>query len=78
MKAAALVSLIAKYAPELLKRTRPDTHRLKSTIRCRIEDDEHEALIIAIHDDGYKTIQDWLIAMIHRYLTEKQLKKERN
>ena len=82
LTAPALVSVIRKFAPELLNATqeidspkpkRADTHRLKKSVKCRLTDETYNKLLNRIQHEGWATVQEWLASKIHEYL-----KTERN
>lgn len=52
------------------KPRKADRRTLPSKISCRLEKDEYDRLQIAIREDDFNTVQDWLRSMVIRYLLE--------
>lgn len=70
-------SSLAKAFPELVAETkkqarRGDNHKLTDRVSCRLEKSEYEALQRWIHEDGFDTMQAWLVYMIRGYLKQKE------
>ena len=60
---------VAQQFPELQAPKRPaDRHRLKCRVSTRLPDAEYHALCAAAQADGYATIQECIMTLIHRYL----------
>lgn len=70
----AMDALYAAFAPEVLEaRTMKskERHRLTCRISARLEDADYESLQQYIQADGYATMQDWLTAMVRKYIRER-------
>jgi len=52
------------------KPCKADRRKLPSRISCRLEKDEYDHLQIAIREDGFDTVQDWMRSMVIQYLYE--------
>jgi len=72
----AMRALYSKFAPELLDRKK-DRHRLTNRISARLEAEEFEALQQYAERDGFDTMQDWITAMVRRYISEKKSQKRK-
>lgn len=71
----AMKALYERFAPERLeppKRTRHGQHRLTCRISGRLEDSVYAALQQHMETDGYATAQEWITAMVLRYIAEKE------
>lgn len=71
----AMNALYAKFAPDLLtakKRAKGERHRLTCRISGRLEDSVYAALQQHMEADGYATAQEWITAMVLRYIAEKE------
>lgn len=71
----AMKALYERFAPERLeppKRTRHGQHRLTCRISGRLEDSVYAALQQHMEIDGYATAQEWITAMVLRYIAEKE------
>lgn len=69
----AMAALYAHFAPELAqthKAAKKDKHRLTCRISARLETADYEALQRRIEAEGYATTQDWLTAIVRRYIAE--------
>lgn len=55
-------------APEI-KPKKKDTHKNTCRIYCRMDDATYKALIGQIHQDGFKTVQDWMLDQVLAYIT---------
>lgn len=77
LKNDALDALISEIAPELLeavRRRRQGGHKLTRRIACRLKDEEYDALLNFIREDGFDTMNDWLVKTVRRYLKRKSAK----
>ena len=69
----AMAALYAHFAPEVVeqrKAAKKDAHRLTCRISARLETADYEALQQLIAADGYATTQDWLTAIVRRYIAK--------
>ena len=67
----ALERLYMKYAPEAWKKRRSrDRHRRKRSIRCRLDENIYQDLLLIIHRKGFNTVQDWLESLIKWFVVE--------
>ena len=69
----AMAALYARFAPELApgrKTVRKDTHRLTCRISARLETSDYEQLQRLVIADGYKTMQDWITAVVKEYIAK--------
>lgn len=69
----AMTALYERFAPERLeppRKTRHGQHRLTCRISARLETADYEALQQLILAAGYATTQDWLSAIVRRYIAE--------
>lgn len=69
----AMAALYARFAPEVVeqrKAAKKDAHRLTFRISARLETADYEALQQLIAADGYATTQDWLTAIVRRYIAK--------
>lgn len=55
---------------EQRKAAKKDAHRLTCRISARLETADYEALQQLIAADGYATTQDWLTAIVRRYIAK--------
>lgn len=75
----AIEALLEKFAPDLLeaeRKRRNSFHRLKRRIACRLADEEHEALLRYMKDEGFDTTQARLSFHVKHYLKSKRNAKE--
>lgn len=69
IKTDALKALYQKYAPgEWEKRKRRDGHKNQCRIYCRMDEATYKSLIAQIRQDGFKTVQDWMLDQIQAYI----------
>ena len=70
IKTDALKALYQKYAPgEWEKRKRrTDGHKNQSRIYCRMDEATYKRLIAQIRQDGFKTVQDWMLDQVLAYI----------
>lgn len=54
-------------APEI-KPKKNDGHRNQFRIYCRMDEATYKALIGQIRQDGFKTVQDWILDQVHAYI----------
>ena len=54
-------------APELSVKKK-DTHKNNSRIYCRMDEDTYKRLIAQIRQDGFKTVQDWIMDQVLAYI----------
>lgn len=47
---------------------RRDTHRLKRSIRCRLEEDDYARLMAYIREKGFDTVQSWLTHTVRKLI----------
>ena len=69
----AMAALYAHFAPEVVeqrKAAKKDAHRLTCRISARLETADYEVLQQLIAADGYATTQDWLTAIVRRYIAK--------
>lgn len=64
---------VAHTAP---KPRKPDKRTLPCRISCRLSEDEYSELQLYIREDGYDTMQDWLLHQVRQYIKRKN--KARN
>ena len=57
-------------APEVTPKKK-DGHKNQFRIYCRMDEDTYKALTQKINEDGFKTVQDWVIAQITEYINPK-------
>lgn len=77
----AMDSLLNEYAPELLakeKHRRGGYHRLKCRLSCRVEDEDHDAFVKGIAEDGFSGINDGLLHLVKGYIQTKSGKEHAN
>ncbi len=70
----AMEALYRHFDPAALEarsRKKGSGHRLTCRISCRLEDKDYRALQQHIQADGYQTMQDWITAMVRRYIQGK-------
>ena len=63
---------VAEDKPRAAPKRRGDTHRLKRRLHCRLEEEDYDALMEYIHDEGFDTVQAWLTYMVRKVLKERQ------
>lgn len=68
---AALKSLVQQFDPEGWNRRR-DRHTLKTSVRCRLTEDEAAAFSEAWRSAGYKSANDCLRILIRGYIQERE------
>lgn len=54
-------------APEVTPKKK-DGHKNQSRIYCRMDQATYNRLITQIHQDGFKTVQDWMLDQIMAYI----------
>ena len=54
-------------APEL-KPKKKDAHRNQFRIYCRMDEDTYKKLIAQIRQDGFQTVQDWMLDQVLAYI----------
>ena len=54
-------------APEI-KPKKKDGHRNQFRIYCRMDESTYKRLIAQIHQDGFKTVQDWIMDQVLAYI----------
>jgi hypothetical protein len=68
-----LVKAFPAVMSETQKQARKgDGHRLRDRVSCRLEKDEYEALQRFIREDGFDTMQSWLVYTIRNYIKAKR------
>lgn len=68
-----LVKAFPAVMGETQKQTRRgDGHRLRDRVMCRLEKEEYEALQRFIREDGFDTMQSWLVYTIRNYIKTKR------
>lgn len=68
-----MLALYAAYAPLATpKRRKPSRRRLPCRIYGRLSEGAYSDLQEAIKADGYRTMQDWLLVMVRKYLAAKR------
>lgn len=60
---AAARALVPDWKPK-----KKDTHRNKFRIYCRMDEATYVKLIGQIRQDGFKTVQDWMLDQITAYI----------
>ena len=69
LKTDALKALYLKYDPDgWAHRKRKDTHKHNSRIYCRMDEATYSRLIAQIRQDGFKTVQDWMLDQVMAYI----------
>ncbi len=68
LKKDALKALYLKYAPDAWAKRKKDGHRNQSRIYCRMDEATYNRLIAQIRQDGFKTVQDWIMDQILAYI----------
>lgn len=70
LKHDALKALYLKYDPAAWakRKRRTDGHKNQSRIYCRMDADTYKRLIAQIRQDGFKTVQDWIMDQILAYI----------
>lgn len=63
---------VVEDKPRAAPKRRGDTHRLKRRLHCRLEEEDYDALMEYIHDEGFDTVQAWLTYMVRKVLKERQ------
>lgn len=65
-----LKAIYTKYDPEgwEKRKRRADGHRNQSRIYCRMDDVTYKRLLAQIHQDGFRTVQDWVMDQILAYI----------
>ena len=72
LKTDALKALYTKFDPDgWKKRRKKDGHRNQFRIYCRMDEATYKALTEKISEDGFKTVQDWVMAQITEYINPK-------
>lgn len=54
-------------APEITPKKK-DTHRNQFRIYCRMDEGTYKKLIAQIRQDGFKTVQDWMLDQVLAYI----------
>lgn len=71
LKTDALKALYTKFDPDgWKKRRKKDGHRNQFRIYCRMDAETYTELFWRIQEDGYKTMQDWIMAQITAYINK--------
>lgn len=70
LKHDALKALYLKYDPEawVLRLRKTDGHKNQFRIYCRMDQATYNRLISQIRQDGFKTVQDWMLDQIKAYI----------
>lgn len=70
IKRDALNALYQKFDPEAwAKRKRhSDGHKNRFRIYCRMDGETYKRLIAQIRQDGFKTVQDWILDQVMAYI----------
>jgi hypothetical protein len=65
IKPAAMKELYMEFDPEAwAEKHHKDNRQLKNRVQCRLDDVTYAAMKELIAKSGYKTVQDWLAALI--------------
>lgn len=67
----ALKALYMAYAPDKwsAQQRRSDGHKNQRRIMCRMDDTTYAKLMTKIRQDGFKTVQDWLMDQVTAYIS---------
>lgn len=70
IKHDALKALFLKYDPEAWekRKRRTDGHKNPFRISCRMDEITFKRLMSQIHQDGFKTVQDWILDQVLAYI----------
>ena len=70
LKHDALKALYLKYDPEAWakRKRKTDGHKNQFRIYCRMDQATYNRLISHIRQDGFKTVQDWMLDPIKAYI----------
>ena len=70
LKTDALKALYLKYDPDgwSQRKLKGDGHKNQSRIYCRMDEATYSHLIAQIRQDGFKTVQDWMLDQVLAYL----------
>ena len=71
IKPDALKTLYLKYAPDewAKRKRRTDGHKNPFRISCRMDGETYKKLIGQIRQDGFRTVQDWILDQVLAYIS---------
>ena len=69
---AILDAFFSEEVKKAIKKRRRGGHKLTKRIQCRLTDETYDQLMLYIGRAGYTTVQDWLSAIVGRYIEQEQ------